>query len=560
MTKEEISLLIRSLVERVERDAQTGKWRLTGPVSEVEYIALREFVGLPPMVAPAEQVALDPLPTAAPASPQVIPAPSPRRPERPLNLASIDAKPPSDILFCLDFGTAQSKAFAFAKGRYVPLALGRRAKEEPLIYPVHSSIWIADDRIFFGRSAIAQSLNDTTGERGRLDSLKQELIQGQASGSLDKIPLERSFNPTNVPLTYDDAITLYLAFLTFLACAELEANQLPRYVRRRFALPAFEPDRRAWGEKMLADMLARAQIIADTFGAELLNGINAVDAKSVLDRVKEHARPSDLVGEGVLEPLAAGGSRLKQDHEIRGLALVIDVGAGTTDFGLFLVVENPGRDIFSAWPIQGGTLAIPIAGDALDGALRQQILARAGMYPFNPQDPEHRRVNVRLSLERRLFKESLFRDRTLTFSLANGFRDTITLDQFLGAPEVEVFTKGIENGLKTVLEGVDASVAEERYRAAGLSVVLTGGGAGLPMVKKLAAGTTTIHGVGFTTRSLDTVPGAISRLGLTGDYPQLAVAIGGSLPELLDEKNPLVQMPKLVPGGFRLERFPTKGV
>lgn len=559
MTKEEISILIRSLIERIEQDGE-GKRRLNGVISEVEYRALREFVGLPS--ATTNQPSTMPIEFPMPATPQVVPVappqPAPPR-ERALNLESIGAKPPADILFCLDFGTALSKAFAFAQGRYVPLALGRRAKEEPLIYPVHSSIWIADERIFFGKRAIAESLKDTSGDRRRLDSVKQELIQGQATGSLDQVALERSFNPTSVPLTYGDVITLFLGFLTFLAGAELEANGLPRYVRRRFALPAFEPARREWGEKMLADMLARAQIIADSFGAEFLEGINVTEAKSVLDRVKDQARP-DLIGEGVLEPLAAGGSRLKRDDEVRGLALVVDVGAGTTDFGLFLVVEDPEREIFKAWPIQGGNHAIPVAGDALDGALRGLLLGRAGMHPYDPTDPAHRRVNVLLSLQLRQFKEALFRDGALTFTLANGFRGTITRDEFLATPQVQGFAEGLDAGLNAILERIPHSVAEERYRVAGLSVVLTGGGAGLPMVRRLGSGTTMIHGAGFTTKLLDSVPAAIGRLGLNADYPQLAVAIGGSLPELIDEKAPLLQMPKLALGGLKLDRFPTRGV
>ena len=68
----------------------------------------------------------------------------------------------------------------------------------------------------------------------------------------------------------------------------------------------------------------------------------------------------------------------------------------------------------------------------------------------------------------------------------------------------------------------------------GLRFVLTGGGARLPMIQQLANGTMTSHGFGFERRSTQTVPDWITTQypEFESEYPQLAVAMGGALPDL----------------------------
>jgi molecular chaperone HscA len=67
---------------------------------------------------------------ASQAEPEVAPDPKPVLPEVELNLTAIERDSPSDpdVLLCLDFGTAMSKAFAFVQpAGYIDLDLGRAA-------------------------------------------------------------------------------------------------------------------------------------------------------------------------------------------------------------------------------------------------------------------------------------------------------------------------------------------------------------------------------------------------------------------------------------------------
>ena len=126
-----------------------------------------------------------------------------------------------------------------------------------------------------------------------------------------------------------------------------------RPIRRRFAIPCFEhavddvpsPVCARWAEKVMQSALARAQIVADTLGSRWGN-LAAKDAKSVLRAVREVDISSLTLfsnPHSVREPVAAGATRFR-DHvadqysstaTTRRLMLVVDAGAGTTDFALF---------------------------------------------------------------------------------------------------------------------------------------------------------------------------------------------------------------------------------
>src|SRR5689334_540218 len=92
--------------------------------------------------------------------------------------------------------------------------------------------------------------------------------------------------------------------------------------------------------------LARAQILGDTFHDRWQAGIPVSEAKVALVKVRELAAlPEYLLADGVPEPVAAAASLMLRDEAQREMFLVVDVGAGTTDFGLFMLQHNPERDV-----------------------------------------------------------------------------------------------------------------------------------------------------------------------------------------------------------------------
>ncbi len=73
----------------------------------------------------------------------------------------------------------------------------------------------------------------------------------------------------------------------------------------------------------------------------------------------------------------------------------------------------------------------------------------------------------------------------------------------------------------------------------GVRFVLTGGGARLPMVQELATGAIISHDVEWNCHLAQPVPDWITRTHpqFEAEYPQLAVAMGGALPELPKIRN-----------------------
>jgi hypothetical protein len=314
-----------------------------------------------------------------------------------------------------------------------------------------------------------------------------------------------------------------------MATSELQAKGFSRYVRRRFTRPVLPSDRAPWAEQQLQALLARAQVLADTLHGEWDDGINIVTVKQVLREIRNlEELPNFLIDKGIVEPVAAVGSRFRKFHcksDLRRLLMVVDVGAGTIDYALFVELHKAG------WPLQlyeipGSIQVLRQAGDAVDKLLRRYILKKADLAT---NDHDFHMIDADLSLKIRQLKEQLFRDKTVTFSLTNDRSGVITLDEFLDQPGVKEFEKEIHHKFSQCLHDVDGSYISG-LGGNGLVVVYTGGGAGLPMVRSLDNNDVFVHG-----RRLQMMPSTRLPVWVENDYPelaeefpQLAVSIGGA--------------------------------
>lgn len=565
-----VALLLENLLDRLELDASSGKWRL-GTLTSREKTALELVVqmlgradGAPetsaaiPTASPAPATTLDPAETWAPATspaddvpeqmagsdtaPASSPAdgPAPRNegavqaswPLPPLGLISLDAPVPSEnITLCLDFGTAMSKAFAIRDYDHpVELGLGRQAGGSG--YTVDSSLFISDEgRIHFGPRAVELSRLAAETGRARFDSPKARLTVGEP-GEIDRIQVPSDINPTTVPLSEGDLITLYLGYLTDLAVSELQSQGHSRLTRRRFARPCWPADRTRWAVPLMKRMLAQGQVLADTFHHTWQAGIPVEVARGILDAVRALPRlPEHLILESVPEPVAVAASLMvKEDEGQRDVFLVIDVGAGTTDFGVFLLQNNPHKDICRILSVQETSLCIREAGDRVDDLLKFHVLHEEGI---DPGSPEGRHNNTYLSGRIRIYKEALFRDGIVEITLANESRAVIDRERFLQDQRVKNFAKRLSDKMEEVLGFLGDGFLDLLSRNP-LYVVLTGGGAALPMVQALARGVSVVRGRHIQRVPAAGVPEWISETypQFEPQYPQLAVAIGGAAHEL----------------------------
>ena len=277
-----------------------------------------------------------------------------------------DGPDPDRIRLCLDFGTAMSKAWATGAGstETLPLLVGKAAGGEGLTVP--SSIYISDNgRIYLGHDAERQHRAETRSARPRFDNLKRRLSEAEVDTHLSALPLRDGIDPTQSGLTSGDLLVLYFAWLT-----DLSENALQmaldatkgkfrighgdiRGIVRRFAIPCFESSdgkqgkaRARWAREVMTDALLRAQVLADTLRGKwdkltakqlkvLLGKLYKLDVKHLI-----HLMSNDCA---VREPIAAGASRfdavlgerrVPATVPVRQYLLVVDAGAGTTDFGI----------------------------------------------------------------------------------------------------------------------------------------------------------------------------------------------------------------------------------
>lgn len=434
--------LLISLLERIRTD------KTIGSVSSLERTALEQAIRALGHEPPVESA---PTTFRAPSTPSFASVD--------LVLKSLDITEPSDpgVLLCLDFGTAMSKAFAAVDADgYLDLELGTAAGRQG--YTLPSSVFIADDgKAYFGFEAIDMSQEVVEAGRERLDSIKDWLnVRGQLP-NLDgeACILRPSLNPVaECRLTQGDLLRVYLAYLTDMAGTalssfETDGKLVGRYAKRRFARPCWpNPQQEKWAEPLMRTMLAEAQILADTFSDRWSGGIDVRQLKDAVDRVRKlDTRPDYLIDVGVPEPVAVAAGAIADAYNLRDGFMVVDAGAGTTDFGLFIATrtsddEDAPPKVFQVpESIQG----LGLAGNQVDRLLRGFILKRESI---DHMDIAGSVVSADLGRQIRDLKERLFTAGHIEYVLSNGTVGNLTLEEFRADDTVERFSKSVADGLR----------------------------------------------------------------------------------------------------------------
>lgn len=563
MDNKTAAILLTSLLERVDRE------QIIGIVSSLERQALQlalssldgtgkqaplpaypaalqtpAFTALS-VDAQADQVTLAKEPLAANVSRTQA---TPSLPDVALVLNSLETGTPSDpgVLMCLDFGTAMSKAFAtVSPDEYLELELGAAAGQSG--YTLPSSVFIGDDgKAYFGFEAIDHSQDLVDSGRERLDSIKGWLSL-RREGNLDSpsCVLQQTLNPTAYKLTQGDLIRFYLAYLTDMACIALgkyvlDDKAIGRYPKRRFARPCWPDAAQAqWADKLMRSMLAEAQILADTFSGKWSGGIEVAELKAAVEQVKLlNMRPDYLIGEGIPEPVAVAAGAIADNQNLRDAFMVVDVGAGTTDFGLFLSTRMPGNedDMPRVFQVPASIQGLMQAGDKVDGLLRAFVARKESV---DAADNSGRMILADLGRRIRGLKETLFKTGKLEYALADGTVGQVSLEDFLSDEAMKRFSAAVETGFKKALGALDQSwlrwLSLEGVR---LNVVLTGGSSALPMMKALGQGVIEVNGFRIMRQPVDPRPDWMDGVPeeFLDVYRQLAVAIGGaaeSMPETM---------------------------
>ena len=442
------------------------------------------------------------------------------------------------VSLCLDFGTAYSKASAWTTdNRPLPLRIGRAVGYTGFTIPT-TVVVTNDGFVYFGQEAIKR------GEEGRqrvFGDLKQYLTrQRQTIRPLDEVPIPQEFNPTQDRLNVRDVIALYMGFLTYAAMKSLPQGG-DDVERRTITMPVFTGKQHEHVKRELTFADRFGQYARDKIEDKWEKGLPLRTARRHLENFKQRwADATHGPSLELAEPLAAVAARMAAydpNRETRRLSMVVDVGAGTVDFGLF--ASGSSAEHIGVHPIANAKYSLPLGGNDIDAALVEYILDKARLRG-------RRRDVVRATLrgERaRRMKEDLFKagpDYEEPVAEADVYmKKKEFLDSKLWTAFVERVTDEFHNRLATV----DASWLEFVYklgpRRDNVDVFLSGGGATLPflreMIRPAAPQSINNSPLFFIKVATDNPRWATEPRytrqwrQLEDDYPQLAVSLGGAV-------------------------------
>lgn len=430
---------------------------------------------------------------------------------------------------CLDFGTAMSKAFAWDKesDTPMPLRVGHAAGEPASSpYALSSTIFISrEGRVFFGQKAVNLAAAEDPERHRAFESIKDILTVGQMTDLREPVPA--LYNPTEHPVSRKEVVALYLAFLTDSALLALREDhqERNRNIPRSYTKPVFDQERDEWATKILDECASVGQALADRYSDQWDGGIPLHELRAVI--AEASAREKNIVVESEIlpEPVAAFASRIRNlvpEHHERYLMMVIDVGAGTTDFAMFARVEHKGK--MRLLRIKSSVTTIRIAGDAIDAALMDYLLKQTDVTEGHSQLGA-----IRADLQRdiRLVKEALFRNRSVTRQLVNDMKTEAKLEDFEKCPAMVRLRDAMQEKFEEMLSKIDVSWLSFRE----LQVFFTGGGASLNMVTRLARSQQVrVSGKVITPVAVTQPPSWLEEEceEVVDAYPQLAVCIGGA--------------------------------
>lgn len=452
-----------------------------------------------------------------------------------LDLSSLDMQlPPSDRRLCIDFGTAMSKVSLVHDEtderiyeHIHVLELGIPGDQEEVSETMLvSSVYIDNDgRVWFGNKAVEYSrVESQHSNRRRLDNIKRYLSEEGLHS-----PVSDIFNPTDIEITYGDMILAYLTFLTWAVNQCTNNLEEPRNLLRRFAMPCFDSVKARDVSSRLREMLGRAQILADTFSDTLHNGVDLQDFMKAVFAVGAKRIDFPYVDEGVSEPLGVAGSIMSWSEDMssfQSLIMVVDVGAGTSDFSMFKLGYKADIKESVAVQVDNSAEGITEAGNFLDQLLKGCLLKKAGV---NSMHPEWININGSLEMDLRDHKETLFRDKEVRIPLFNGELVHLTLEEFLNLEQVVKFGDSLKECRDKILNRIDGSFIGAAPRGQ-VTLVLTGGGASLPMVKDLAQGSIVVGDKRLQAIQAKAFPQWLSDdyPELEEDYPRISVSLGGA--------------------------------
>ena len=436
---------------------------------------------------------------------------------------------PTGWIVAVDFGTAFSKAAAVPSSSSGlnairaarPLRVGEAAGATKAHF-VPSALFLIDRAIYFGPEAVERAQRSNLSKREALQSFKMLLGTNDLANFLPTKP-SRRIDPEGA-FTYRELITLFLAYFLGLVDQAFKEDvvidggkaEVWRYTR-----PGWFTDRTARDHELTVDLFTRAAGVRLGLPEKFwLRPLSYEDAHRALSQAG--GTRAIAVEAGVFEASAAAAAYLPDIAHKAWSMIVVDMGAGTTDFGSYMSLPGAtGRPkLFSL------DHTIAIAGDDIDRSLLNVIISKAKSIK---SERELGGLWRHLLPSIRARKEELFANGELRVEFY-GHTVKCSIQDLQKSKDYRAIVDSIEKDFATVVSRTAKQAARNKLDET--VVIATGGGARLPfiadMVRKASARRAAVR-----LRIAPPRPAWIEdadfrdEVGLV--FPQLAIAIGGAM-------------------------------
>jgi hypothetical protein len=415
-------------------------------------------------------------------------------------------------ILCIDFGTSSIRAAITKHGSARPqvLELGEAFRSSIDRASIPSAIFVDSDKsnITFGEAALNK------GQRG-VDSMLFEMspkgwMTNEAPSELEK---EIIFG-TGLTRKHLLAGLLAQAFSAIATAAGIPKLDLLK-LETRIAHPVWPPK---------SELLLKQQLSWITKVARQISGTTdqPISPKKLYSQILENTINPGLLDIDIEEPVAAALELFDNNDNAREICVVIDVGAGTTDLGIFLsLTPDPISDKHKRKFIQAARpRSMYMAGDLIDQEVIKLISSRSSKLNKVSQQELQRRG--------RSIKETLFSRAKKVFE-AGVEVSVIDLEQQTQIIKMQnELALNFESIILEASNFIKIFITASFHPADKINVVFAGGGSNISFLHKAIKKTAKLPNgrlIPIIVRSATSVDRA-----LPASYERLAVVLGGTTP------------------------------
>jgi molecular chaperone DnaK (HSP70) len=414
---------------------------------------------------------------------------------------------------CIDFGTSSIRAAIRRQKDSIshPLAIAPRSQIDNASIPSAIFIPIDGDQIFFGDKALEAGL-----------SAKPRLLFESSPKSW--------LSPTNISQVYQSEVrrapfTRFQLIAGLLALAVQDSIVAGKNIfKLKTSALSYRISHPVWSnsdrQKISAVYDQLSHIAFGATGSTITHEMSTDQFNRWYQKVNQASKKLSFDVK-VEEPVAAALELLPDPPtNNRSATLVVDVGAGTIDLGLFvsvlpdedskvtrkLIPMTPARSLFGA-------------GDEIDDALIKLVAKRLG--PNNGIDLAALKNDIRRT------KETLFDTGNLVFR-----KIQVSREELVRTERLRQIASGLKTAIKEMLEDAgsrfNAQLRASNHGISHLDVVFAGGGANLQFLREIVGEVVSMGDTKLTSSQKEV--NTPRNFGVDASLARMAVALGGTTP------------------------------